>query len=88
MTLHWWSDYHPLIAFAALFLMATALAWVPGFLAHRNHHPQAHLVKLAGWAWLFLTIPLLWLRPDFSVPAAFAWVAITIAAYVKPRSAS
>jgi hypothetical protein len=87
VTLHWWSDVHPLIAFTVFALSATALAWWPGFVAQRNAHRQAHLVKLAGWAWLIFGIPVLWFRRDLSVLLAFVWALIAVAAYVKPRRA-
>jgi hypothetical protein len=87
VTLHWWSDLHPLIAFTVFALSATVLAWWPGFVAQRNAHPQAHLVRLAGWAWLFVGVPVLWLWRDLSFVLACAWALITVAAYVKPRRA-
>ncbi len=77
---------HPLAAFIMLGVCATLLAWWPGHVAHRNAHPQAHLVRLAGWAWLFIGIPVLWMRQDASVVLACVWAIIVIAAYVKPRS--
>jgi ABC-type nitrate/sulfonate/bicarbonate transport system substrate-binding protein len=76
----------PIAWFALLAASATVLAWWPGYVAQRNSHPQAHVVRLAGWLWLFIGIPVLWVRRDWSVVLACAWAVIVIAAYVKSSS--
>jgi hypothetical protein len=78
---------YQLLWLSGMLIGATLLAWWPGFVARRNEHPRAALVNVAGLMWLVVSVPALWFRPDLSLISAVAWVAVTLAAYVKPRRA-